>query len=136
MTVQVDNTRDKNEPRSGNLWKWFDPRGRDMGAWAFILNRITALGLTLYLFLHLVVLGQLALGPEYYNRFLQLLHNPVVVAAELLVVIAGIYHGLNGIRIALVSFGVAVPNQKLLFWVVMALTIVGSVFFAIRMFGG
>jgi succinate dehydrogenase / fumarate reductase, cytochrome b subunit len=136
MTEQVNYTRDKNKPGSGNLWKWFDPRGRDMGTWAFILNRITALGLTLYLFLHLVVLGQLALGPQYYNRFLQLLHHPVVVALELLVVIAGIYHGLNGIRIGLTSFGVAVPNQKLMFWVVLALTILGSAFFAVRMFGG
>jgi len=30
-----------------HLWRWFDPRGRKMGSWAFILNRITALGLTL-----------------------------------------------------------------------------------------
>jgi succinate dehydrogenase / fumarate reductase cytochrome b subunit len=136
MTVQVDNTRDKNEPGSSNFWKWFDPRGRDIGSWAFILNRLTALGLTLYLFLHLIILGQLALGAQYYDRFLQLLHNPIVVAAEFLVVIAGIYHGLNGIRIALTSFGVAVPNQKMLFWVVMALTILVSAFFAVRMFGG
>jgi succinate dehydrogenase / fumarate reductase, cytochrome b subunit len=129
-------TVDKNQPANRNFWKWFDPRGREVGTWAFILNRITALGLTLYLFLHLIVLSQLALGSEYYNRFLQLLHNPIVIALELLVVIAGIYHGLNGIRIGLTSFGVAVPSQKSLFWVVLALTVIGSAFFAVRMFGG
>ena len=28
--------------------RWFDPRGRDAGSWAFILNRLTGLGLTFY----------------------------------------------------------------------------------------
>ncbi len=127
---------DKNKPAPGNLWKWFDPRGRDIGTWAFILNRLTALGLTFYLFLHLLVLGQLAIGPQAYDRFIELLHNPIVIGAELLVVIAGIYHGLNGIRIALTSFGVAVPSQKALFWSVFAITAVCGLFFAVRMFGG
>lgn len=128
-------TVDKNKPNSGNFWKWFDPRGRDVGTWAFILNRVTALGLTFYLFLHLIVLGQLALGAEYYDNFLNLLHNPVVVFMELLVVIGGIYHGINGIRVGLTSFGIAIPAQKAMFWVVIALTLVGSLFFAVRMFG-
>jgi succinate dehydrogenase / fumarate reductase cytochrome b subunit len=128
-------TVDKNKPASGNLWKWFDPRGRDVGTWAFILNRVTALGLTFYLFLHLIVLSQLAMGAQQYDTFLELLHNPVVIALELLVVIAGIYHGLNGLRVSLTSFGIWVPSQKALFWTVLALTIAGGLFFAVRMFG-
>ena len=117
---------DKNKPAGHNWWKWFDPRGRDVGTWAFILNRLTALGLTFYLFLHLIVLGQLALGPEYYNQFLDLLHSPVFIAGELLVVIAGIYHGLNGIRIVLTSFGIAVPYQKAMFWTVFVISAIAS----------
>lgn len=129
-------TTDKNKPASRNFWKWFDPRGRDIGTWAFVLNRVTALGLTLYLFMHLIVLSQLAMGPDAYDRFLELLHNPIVIAMELLVIIAGIYHGLNGLRIGLTSFGIAVPNQKSLFWVVIFVTVVSSLFFAVQMFGG
>jgi len=128
-------TVDKNKPAAGNFWKWFDPRGRDVGTWAFILNRVTALGLTFYLFLHLIVLGQLALGPKYYQQFLILLHNPVVVFLELLVIIAGIYHGLNGLRVGLTSFGIAVPSQKTLFWIIFALTAIGAIYFALKMFG-
>lgn len=129
-------TLDKNRPASGNFWKWFDPRGRDIGTWAFILNRVTALGLTFYLFLHLIVLSQLAGGPDSYDRFLELLHSPVFITGELLVIIAGLYHGMNGIRVVLTSFGVAVASQKVLFWVVLALTGVGSLFFAVNMYGG
>lgn len=129
-------TVDKNKPASANLWKWFDPRGRDAGTWAYILNRLTGLGLTFYLFLHLIILSQLARGAEGYNNFITLLHNPVVIAAELLVVIAGIYHGLNGLRIGLTSFGIAVPNQKALFWSILVITALVSTMFALIMFGG
>lgn len=127
---------DKNAPAAGNFWRWFDPRGRDVGTWAFILNRVTALGLTFYLFLHLIVLSQLAMGPDAYDRFLELLHSPLFIFGEWLVIIAGLYHGMNGIRIFLTSFGIAVPGQKSAFWVVLLLTIVGSLFFAWRMFLG
>ena len=63
----------QNKPSASNWFRWFDPRRRDVGTYAFILNRITALGLTLYLFLHLIVLGQLAKGPEGYDSFLKLI---------------------------------------------------------------
>ena len=124
----------KNQPSPRNWYKWFDPRGRDLGTWAFILNRITALGLTFYLFLHLIVLGQLAVGPDAYDQFLELLHSPLFVFGELLVVIAGIYHGLNGLWVGLTSFGIAIPYQKQIFIGLLVLTIIGSVYFGITMF--
>jgi succinate dehydrogenase / fumarate reductase, cytochrome b subunit len=85
------------------FWRWFDPRYRSISTWAFILNRITALGLTLYLFMHLIVLGKLAQGPEAYDAFIELAHTPVIKVGEMLVIAAGLIHGLNGIRIALNS---------------------------------
>lgn len=125
----------KNKPAPVNFWKWFDPRARQVGNWAFILNRVTALGLTFYLFLHLVILSQLAQGPEAYDGFLDLLHSPIFIFGEWLVVAAGIIHGLNGIRIALTSFGIAIPAQKQVFYGVMVVSIATSLFFALRMFG-
>ena len=127
-------TVDKNKPAAGNFWKWFDPRGRDVGTWAFILNRITAIGLTVYLYLHLIVLSQLAMGPEAYESFLELIHNPLFIGMELLVVIAGIYHGLNGLRVGLTSFGIGLSIQKWFFFVIIALTFVGAVIFGYVMF--
>jgi succinate dehydrogenase / fumarate reductase cytochrome b subunit len=105
-----------NHPAPRNLWRWFDPRNRQIGYWAFILNRITALGLTLYLTLHLVALSQLAQGAGAYNSFVALAKNPVFKVGEMLVVAAGIIHGLNGIRIALNSFdsdGIGVDRHRL-----------------------
>ncbi len=116
-----------------NAVRWFDVRGRKLGAWAFALNRLTGLGLAFYLFLHLIVLGQLAQGPGAYDNFLALIHNPIFILGELLVVIAGLIHGLNGVRIALTSFGIAVPYQKQLFSALMLIAVVGSLIFAVRM---
>ncbi len=119
-----------------HFWRWFDPRHHKPGTWAFILNRVTALGLTLYLALHLVALSQLAMGPQAYDSFITLAKTPLIKAGEMLVIAAGIIHGLNGIRIALSSFGIGVRIQKQLFAGVMALAVVGIVVFAISMFGG
>ena len=117
-----------------DITKWFDPRNRQAGTWAFILNRITALGLTFYLFLHLIILSNLARGEAAYDSFLEFAHNPIVVFGEFLVVVGGIYHGLNGIRIGLTSFGIGVPSQKQLFYAVLVIAVIGSIFFAVKMF--
>lgn len=125
----------KHPSTPGNAWKWFDPRGRQPGTWGFILNRITALGLTLYLFLHLYMLRQLAEGPASYEGFLETIHSPIFIFGEFLVVTGGFIHGLNGIRIGLTSFGIGVTYQKQLLYVMMAIAILGSLYFAVKMFG-
>ena len=126
----------RNSPTPERFPMWFDPRKRHPGTWAFILNRITALGLTLYLVIHLFMLGKLAQGPEAYDTFIALAKTPLVKAGELLVVAAGLIHGLNGIRIALNSFGIGVTRQKQIFWLLMAFAAAGTAFFAYKMFLG
>jgi succinate dehydrogenase / fumarate reductase cytochrome b subunit len=121
-------------PPRWRIVRWVDPRGRQVGTWAFILNRISGLGLTVYLFLHLAVLSLLAQGPEAYDRFVALAKSPVMAAGELLVVLAGLYHGLNGLRVAATSIGLGLRHQGLLFAIVMVLVIAGGCVFAIRMF--
>jgi succinate dehydrogenase / fumarate reductase, cytochrome b subunit len=119
----------------GRAIKWFDPRARTINMLGFILNRVTALGLTLYLFLHLAVLSQLASGPEGYDTFVKTMHNPLFTFMEVLVVAAGLGHGLNGVRIFLNSLGIGVRYQKLLLLGVLALAGAVTLVFAIRMFG-
>lgn len=116
------------------LWRWFDPRFRSLGTWAFILNRVTALGLTLYLFLHLAMLGKLAQGPEAYAQFLAFAHSPVIKIGEMLVIAGGLIHGLNGIRIGLTSFGIGTRYQRQIFLGLMLVVLVGLVIFGVKMF--
>jgi succinate dehydrogenase / fumarate reductase, cytochrome b subunit len=125
-----------NTPRT-SPWKallWFDARWRAPGTWAFALNRITALGLALYLFIHLIVLSSLARGEEAYEAFLASVEIPVIHFGSFLVVVAGIYHGLNGLRIALTSFGIAVRYQKAMFLGILVFTIITSTYIFLRMF--
>jgi succinate dehydrogenase / fumarate reductase cytochrome b subunit len=123
-----------NRSASDHLLRWFDPRNRQIGTWAFILNRITALGLTLYLALHLVALSQLAQGAAAYNAFIAFAKNPVFKIGEMLVIAAGVIHGLNGVRIALNSFGVGVRYHKQLFLGLMLLAIITITYFGFIMF--
>jgi succinate dehydrogenase / fumarate reductase cytochrome b subunit len=125
-----------NKPSSKNFLRWFNPLGRQPGTWAFILNRITALGLTLYLGLHLVMLGKLAQGPEAYDAFINLAKAPVFVLGEILVVAGGFIHGINGIRISATSFGLGVRHQKSMFFLSMAVAIPAIMYFAWRMLFG
>lgn len=124
----------KNPSAPINFWRWFDPRSRSVSTWAFILNRITALGLTLYLFIHLIVLGKLAQGPEAYDSFVELAHTPLIKIGEMLVIAAGLIHGLNGIRVALTSFNIGTRYQRPIFAGLMVLAVVGIVIFGIKMF--
>jgi succinate dehydrogenase / fumarate reductase cytochrome b subunit len=125
-----------NQPAPSHFWRWFDPRRRSPGTWAFILNRITALGLTAYLALHLVMLSQLAQGPAAYDGFIQLAKTPLIKIGEVLVIAAGLIHGLNGIRIAFTSFGIGVRYHRQLLAALMTLAAVVFLIFAITMFGG
>ena len=120
--------------KPANLIKWFDPRNKSLGTWAFILNRITGLGLTIYLFLHLIMLGQLAQGPEAYDGFIAMMKNPLFLTGEFLVIAASFIHGLNGIRIGLTSFGIGGGKQKQLSVGLMTIATIAIVYFAIRMF--
>lgn len=130
----MDNTQ--NQPSARKFLAWFNPLGRQTGGWAFILNRITALGLTLYLFLHLIILGRLAQGPGAYDDFLLLTENPWIKLGEMAVVAAAILHGLNGIRVILTSFGVGLTRQKQFFYALMSVAAIMILFFAARMYLG
>jgi succinate dehydrogenase / fumarate reductase, cytochrome b subunit len=126
-----------NEPsRAMNFLRWFDPRHRQLGTIAFILNRITGLGLTLYLFLHLYMLSKLVIGEAAYTAFIQFASTPAVKIGEMLVLAAGMIHGLNGIRIGMTSFGVGVRIQKQMFIGLMFFAVLGIGYFAFRMFLG
>ena len=103
---------------------WFDVRKGGMGQWAFSLNRITALGLTLYLYLHLAVLSMLLGGEDAWHGFLELATTPVFLGLDVLLLSGLLFHGLNGLRVALVGSGIAVDRQKALFW---SLMIVGAI---------
>lgn len=99
---------------------WFDPRGRALGHRAFVLNRITALGLVFYLYLHLAVLSMLLRGEQAWNDFVRLAMTRGFVLLDILLLAGVLYHAMDGIRVALVGTGVQSDRQKSLWWSLMA----------------
>lgn len=102
------------------VWQWADVRGRNLGLWAYLLNRLTGLGLTAYLFLHLAVLYTLTQGPDGWNRFIGLARQPAFLFLDVILLAGLLIHGLNGLRLILNSLGVGVRAQKQLFLALMA----------------
>lgn len=119
---QIQPTTDPARPRNP-LKSWFDVRGRNVGTWAFALNRLTAVGLTIYLFLHLIVLSTLLRGEAGWNDFLAIARSPLFLMLDVVLLFGVIYHALNGTRVALVGMGLAARNHKTLFWVLSAIGI-------------
>ncbi|MGA2514184.1 MAG: succinate dehydrogenase, cytochrome b556 subunit [Candidatus Limnocylindrales bacterium] len=103
---------------------WGDPRGRRLGGWAFILNRLTGLGVLLYLSFHLVVLSLLARGPSAWDGFVSLAGSPIFLCFDVVLIFGLLFHGLNGIRVTLVGFGLVVDRQRAM---LVALMVIGAI---------
>ncbi|MBP1610374.1 MAG: putative rane protein [Acidobacteria bacterium] len=75
--------------------------------YAYILHRITGLGILLYFLMHIVVTGLRAKGIYLWTEG-QFFYGPIFKAGEFLVFAAFSYHAFNGIRLVLVELGMAV----------------------------
>lgn len=113
---------------------WGDVRRRRLGMWAYALNRITGIGLVVYLYLHLVVLSLLAQGASGWDAFIALAKTPLFLALDVILLIGLLIHGLNGLRVTLNALNIGVAAQKQLFVLVMVLVIVIGLTGAIRIF--
>ena len=93
------------------------------GMWAWILHRITGLGLVFYILLHTILMGvSLLSGKEGFDATLSvLMGNPVFELLDIMLLGAVLYHGFNGIRILLfdVGIGISVNSQKIIFRIFM-----------------
>jgi len=74
-------------------------RGRE-GQIAFLLHRLSGLGTLLFLALHIVDTSFVFLAPALYSEVLDLYRSPLIMLGEIVLVAAVIYHGVNGLRIA------------------------------------
>lgn len=116
------------------LTAWFNVRGHKIGSWAFALNRITGIGLALYLIIHLVVLSTLLQGEAAWDDFIKMAKSPPFLVLDVILITGLVFHGLNGVRVALVGTGIAAEKQRSLFWALMAIGVVVTVVAAVLVF--
>jgi len=96
---------------------------RHSGSWAYLLHRITGIGLTVYLFVHIWALTSLADGRAAFQKEMELFTTFPFKVAEWLLGLLVMFHAFNGIRIAIVDFGEGSRSQKKLLGAVYAIGI-------------
>ncbi len=105
--------------------EWFNLGGRrGLGMWAYVGMRFSGIALVVYLYLHLVILYQLAQGPSAWDAFVALAKTPAFLLLDVILIAGLLGHGLNGLRLALVGFGVGVERQRAMLYVAGALAAV------------
>jgi succinate dehydrogenase / fumarate reductase cytochrome b subunit len=101
---------------------WLEPRWRDPGWLAFALNRLSGVILIVYLVAHLFLLSRLLDGPQGWDSLLSILGSRAFLVGDTLLIAAVTYHGLNGLRVALLAFGVGTQRTGALFATVVAVS--------------
>ena len=80
------------------------------GRWGFArymytLHRLTGLGLLAYFVMHIFVTSTRAIGPESWERAMDVVSGPLFAFGEYLVFAAFAFHAMNGIRLVIVELG-------------------------------
>lgn len=91
-------------------------KGRE-GMWAWVLHRVSGIGILLFLLVHIIDIALIGWGPEAFNKLLVIYTHPVFRIGEIMLIGAVLYHALNGIRVILIDFWSAAANiQRRLFY--------------------
>jgi succinate dehydrogenase / fumarate reductase, cytochrome b subunit len=90
-------------------------RGRE-GQWAWILHRVSGLGVMLFLVLHVFDIFLMAAGEEVFERFLLLYTAAPFRVLEAALIFAVIYHALNGLRIIIIDFWPQTGRYQAVMW--------------------
>jgi succinate dehydrogenase cytochrome b subunit len=75
-----------------------------LGQWSWVLHRITGLGVLFFLVLHVIDTSWAVFYPSEYVRAIAEYQSPLFTIGEFALVAAVVYHGLNGLRIAIFDF--------------------------------
>ena len=74
-------------------------RGRE-GHWAFLLHRITGLGVVLFLAIHIIDTSFVYFAPQLYDDVINIYRSTLFGLGEIALVFCLFFHGVNGLRIA------------------------------------
>ena len=113
-----------------SIWQGITYRGRE-GHWAWLLHRVSGLGVLLFLFLHILDIYLVGVGREVFEAFLFFYHSPIFKVFVLGLLFGVFYHAFNGVRIIMVDFW---PErfsnwrtQRTMFRIVLALTLLAFI---------
>ena len=105
-------------------------RGK-VGMWSWVLHRITGVAIFFFLLVHVLDTALVRVSPEAYIVVIESYKTPLIGLAELGLVGAILFHGLNGLRIIAIDFwSKGTKFQSIMFWLVIAITVIAVAGFA------
>ena len=78
----------------------------------YIIHRLAGLGLLLFFLMHIFESSLRIFGPETWNAAMETLKHPFFKVGEFFIVIGFAFHALNGIRLILIEWGLAVGKAE------------------------
>lgn len=107
----------------------------DVGQYAWVLHRVTGIGILFFLLIHIIDIMLIGLGRDVYDHTVEFYAHWFIIPMEVMLVGAVIYHTLNGIRVMAINFSSeGAIREKKAFWWVMAATILLTVPSAVIIF--
>lgn len=105
-----------------NLWRAVTYRGRE-GQIAWMLHRVTGVGVFLFLALHIIDIFLMAFGPDTFEALLFIYHQWIFRLLIIFGLYFGLlYHALNGLRVTLIDFWPRLaPLHARLWWIQMGI---------------
>jgi len=94
------------------------------GMTAWMLHRITGLGLVFYITLHIWVVSSLQIGPDTFEATMAFVQSPFFRFLEIGLMFCVIYHAFNGIRLVAIDFFGATEKHAPLFYGLMAVGLI------------
>jgi succinate dehydrogenase / fumarate reductase cytochrome b subunit len=96
--------------------------------WAWILHRVTGLGVLLFLCIHILETFTVSLGPDFYDHTMELYNTVFFRVAEVGLLFAVLYHAVNGTRITIQDFWPSLWRyERALVWVSMIILLLAFV---------
>jgi succinate dehydrogenase hydrophobic anchor subunit len=99
------------------------------GMWPWLGQRVTAVLVIVTIMIHLVLTHYIAIGELSFDNIGDRLATGVVVANDLVLLFAVVFHGLNGLRMVVLDWGLANSGGRRVFDVVLWVVGVAAVIF-------
>lgn len=102
--------------------------GEGMLTW--VLHRVTGVAIFAFLFAHILDTSLVVVSPALYDGVIEVYHHPIIKLMEIGLVVAVVYHAVNGIRVTLVDFWSSGARRNRMMmrvqWVVFAVLALGG----------
>ena len=101
------------------------------GMWPWLGQRVTAVLVIVTIMVHLVLTHYIAIGELSFDNIGARLAGGAVLVNDIVLLVAVVYHGLNGLRMVVLDWGLASRGGRRLFGVVLWLVGISSIVYGI-----